>query len=396
MQNRRISQKISSLNKKRIIYKILMESDLSISRSFLSKELDISFPSVSYIVSKLIKERFIVELDKEKTKNGASLGRKPIPMKLNPKYGLTISVQIGYEIAQITAMGINGAVVSKKMITFPRNIKFNDLLGKLSQNILRILNIFEDYQNILTIVFSVPSPIDYEKHEIIYSRFYGWKNIKLPNLLTIGKRKVKVLWENDANLLTYGASKLLGIQNLVGFYLGFGIGSGIVINGKVYRGSQGLAGEIGQLVLINKNPKLRFEEYATEKAFVEMERESEEYHKETYEMPILLEKLEAKSTTPSIKRKMEKVSQDIAIHLAHVIMALDPKRVVFGGEVISYFPSFANLLIKKISEASKRNADTFIITSEKEDFISIGAHWLSVINWFGLDDVENLERSWGV
>ena len=393
MQNRRISQKINNLNKKRIIYRVLMEPGLSISRSLLSKELDISFPSVSYITSKLIKDGFILELDKEKIEKRASVGRKPIPIKLNSKYGLTVSVQIGYEIAQIAAVEVSGNVVSKRHIVFPRNTNFNDLFEKLLQAIYETLKSHADYKNILAIVVSIPAPIDYKKQEIIYSRFYRWRNIKLPSSLTVRENNVKILWENDANLLTYGASKFLGMQNLVGFYLGFGIGAGIVIGGKVYRGSQGLAGEIGQLVLINKNSKIHFEEYATEKAFIKMEEELGEYCEKDFEMPILLEKLEAKSAIPSLKKKMEKASQDVAVHLASIVMALDPKKVVLGGEVISYFPSFAHLLIKKMSEASKRDVDTFIITSEKEDFISIGAHWLSVINWFDLEDVEHLERS---
>ncbi len=68
-----------------------------------------------------------------------------------------------------------------------------------------------------------------------------------PNLPTIPEIKVNkpVVVENDANCFAYYASKVFNVKNLIGITIGTGIGSGIVINGEIYRGFNGLAGEIG-------------------------------------------------------------------------------------------------------------------------------------------------------
>ena len=81
--------------------------------------------------------------------------------------------------------------------------------------------------------------------------FAGWikrgKIIKAPNIrLNDFKLELDVPYvlDNDANCFALYASHVFGFKNLIGVTIGTGIGSGIVVNGKVYRG-MGLAGEIG-------------------------------------------------------------------------------------------------------------------------------------------------------
>ena len=54
--------------------------------------------------------------------------------------------------------------------------------------------------------------------------------------------------ENDANCFAYAASKILNERNLIGITVGTGIGMGIIIEGKIYRGG-GIAGEIGHTII---------------------------------------------------------------------------------------------------------------------------------------------------
>ena len=81
--------------------------------------------------------------------------------------------------------------------------------------------------------------------------FAGWikrgKIIKAPNIkLNDFKLELDVPYvlDNDANCFALYASHVFGFKNLIGVTIGTGIGSGIVVDGKVYRG-MGLAGEIG-------------------------------------------------------------------------------------------------------------------------------------------------------
>ncbi len=61
-------------------------------------------------------------------------------------------------------------------------------------------------------------------------------------------KNVKVVLENDANCFALFASRTLKVKNLLGITVGTGVGSGIVAEGKIYRG-MGMAGEIGHVVV---------------------------------------------------------------------------------------------------------------------------------------------------
>jgi glucokinase len=85
----------------------------------------------------------------------------------------------------------------------------------------------------------------------------GWKNVNIKSILQ-KKLKKHIRVENDANAaalgeLCFGAGK--GFRNLLYITISTGIGGGIIINGKIYRGALGTAGEVGHMVLEPKGPK---------------------------------------------------------------------------------------------------------------------------------------------
>jgi glucokinase len=82
----------------------------------------------------------------------------------------------------------------------------------------------------------------------------GWKEVKLRNILK-EKLGLPVFLDNDAKLMTTAEHKLgaaRGFNNVLCMTLGTGIGGGLIINGKLYRGFDNAAGEVGH-VPINEN-----------------------------------------------------------------------------------------------------------------------------------------------
>lgn len=102
-----------------------------------------------------------------------------------------------------------------------------------------------------------PGPIDYETG-IVYSapNLPGWDEIPLgPRLKKEFGVPVRV--DNDVNIgtlgeFTQGAGR--GCQNMIGVFVGTGIGGGVIINGQLYRGFRYAAGEVGHMVVIPNGP----------------------------------------------------------------------------------------------------------------------------------------------
>ncbi len=121
------------------------------------------------------------------------------------------------------------------------------LIGEMA---VRVEKLQKQYPAICAIGVGVPGLVDFERgfvHEL--TNVPGWKHVPLKAILS-EKTGLPVLVENDANAMTYAEFRYgaaAGLQNVIGLTMGTGIGGGVVLNGRMHRGSSCAAGEIGQM-----------------------------------------------------------------------------------------------------------------------------------------------------
>lgn len=103
-----------------------------------------------------------------------------------------------------------------------------------------------------------PGPLDPDKGIVIFApNLSGWKNVGVGEAVAkrLGKR---VFLENDVNVGTLGEHALgagKGVRDLVGIFIGTGIGGGVILNGRLHRGFNRTAGEIGHMMIEMGGPK---------------------------------------------------------------------------------------------------------------------------------------------
>lgn len=122
----------------------------------------------------------------------------------------------------------------------------------ISEMAARVARLRQKHSDIAAIGVGVPGLVDFDRgyvHEL--TNVPGWKEVALKDILS-EKTGLPVLVENDANAMAYaefryGAGR--GLKNVVALTMGTGIGGGLVLNGKMYRGSGFAAGEIGQMTI---------------------------------------------------------------------------------------------------------------------------------------------------
>jgi glucokinase len=123
----------------------------------------------------------------------------------------------------------------------------NALIGAMAE---RVAKLQQQFPNIAAIGVGVPGLVDFDRgfvHEL--TNVPGWKHIPLKQLLG-EKTGLLTTVENDANAMCYaewryGAGR--GLTNVVALTLGTGVGGGLVLDNKMFRGSAFSAGEIGQM-----------------------------------------------------------------------------------------------------------------------------------------------------
>ncbi|MYF97892.1 ROK family glucokinase [Candidatus Poribacteria bacterium] len=111
--------------------------------------------------------------------------------------------------------------------------------------------------SIQAIGIGAPGPLDPQTGVVIFAPNLGWKDVPLKTELE-ARIDIPTFVDNDVNVgtlgeHTFGAGK--GIQNLVGIFVGTGIGGGIILNGELFHGASKTAGEIGHIVVKADGPK---------------------------------------------------------------------------------------------------------------------------------------------
>lgn len=127
---------------------------------------------------------------------------------------------------------------------------FNGPAALIGEMAARVAKLREKYPDICAIGVGVPGLVDFDHgfvHEL--TNVPGWKHVPLKKILS-EKTGLPVVVENDANAMVYaefrhGAAR--GFKNVIGLTVGTGIGGGLVLEGKMYRGSGFAAGEVGQM-----------------------------------------------------------------------------------------------------------------------------------------------------
>ncbi len=197
-----------------------------------------------------------------------------------------------------------------------------------------------------------PGPIDRARGIVEEAPNLGWKRVPLRSELRQLLR-VPVLVENDVNVGLAGEHALgagRNAKNLVGIFVGTGIGGALILNGTLYEGSRGGAGEIGHTVLSVDGPLCGCgrrgcaEALASRTAMERDVRAAIKSGRKSDVLKIMKKKNKERMTSSIIAAALKKedvVMQEVLhraqFHLgilaSNAVNLLDPECVVFGGGI---------------------------------------------------------------
>ncbi|MGE5606326.1 MAG: ROK family protein, partial [Bacteroidota bacterium] len=237
---------LRSFNTKKIIG--YLRFNPPITKKELADRLNLSFATVSNICNQLVNDAILQNMDSEAF-NG---GRIPKLISINPfsKYILGLDL-IQSEIVKVAIINLKGEIVrvSRDKLPVTKNLlETIQLLHKKALEILAQQKI--GYENLLGIGVAAPGIFNKNSCTIVNSTNPVFENQPLQEM--IGRVfNLPVCIENESNLLVV-ATALVGNRNfknkdLIYIYIGDGLGTGIISNGKVITGNSGLGGEISHM-----------------------------------------------------------------------------------------------------------------------------------------------------
>ncbi|MBI4367965.1 MAG: ROK family transcriptional regulator [Candidatus Omnitrophica bacterium] len=216
-----------------------------ISRTDISKITELNIVTVSNYVSHYIKTGLVVEGELDESTGG----RKPVLVELNPKAGYIVGVGLNMlnMVGVLVDLEIN-VITEIKRERLPENSEaVVQQMVELAADMIAKSEV--DKTKIVGVGVGIPGIIDERGRTIRWPQSLGEKDISVCLSIkdTFEKRlNVPTFVENDANAAVLG-EKWLGldrdVKHLV--YMFSGVGVGIIINGEIYRGATGAAGELG-------------------------------------------------------------------------------------------------------------------------------------------------------
>jgi predicted NBD/HSP70 family sugar kinase len=224
-----------------------------ISRAAIAQFTGLSPATVTGITGHLIDENLVFEKHTE----DSAIGRPPILLALNPCGGFVIGIK-QMDMGAIGALtDLNGNILAKKTVTLSDN-QFETCINMLLELIEHLINSSDiKRKQLMGVGIGIAGVVDFKNGVVKQNPFLGWKNIFLRDALQ-DRINIPVYLDNDVNTLTQSERWLNSGQtedNFIVITIGRGIGMGIVINGQIYRGKSGGAGEFGHTVIDPDGPR---------------------------------------------------------------------------------------------------------------------------------------------
>lgn len=338
---------IKEINQLRILN--LLRFNPGISRVELASQTGLGKATVSTVVSELITEGMVYE-DGTGRQAGPA-GRRPIRLRLNGEYQLAIGAELtGSEcIAVLTDL----YAAPLRFVRYPvPDTSVETCLGVLANAVCELMA-EEDVARLLGVGVGLPGPVDAARRSVIQAENIGWVNIPLAALLEERiARPVTAIKRTNAGALGehwYGAGK--NHHNMAYISVGLGIGSGLILNGVLYEGANGSAGEIGHLTIEPRGRRCKcgkvgcLETVASSPAMAQRARQRlgqgsrpgllAAWTNDRFELitgRLVIEA--ARRGDPLAVEVVQEAGRYLGIAVAHTVNLFNPSLVVIGGDVL--------------------------------------------------------------
>ena len=336
----------------------VLRIDGAASRADIARRTGLSRTTVSTLVGALLERGLVVERpgQPEPSRNG-QIGRPPILLTLDPSAAAAVGIDFDHDKLRIAVSDLSRTILAETVA--PCDVDADamaaiDLAGDLVDELLEQSGV--QRSRVLGAGVALAGPVDHDTSTVHPSAVLaGWMGVDAAEELT-ERLGMAVHLDNDANLgalaeVTFGAATEARFAAYLS--IGAGIGAGLVVDGRPYRGHRGMAGEAGHLLVEPTGPICRcgnrgcLETVASGPALLALLRASRP-DVDSVQTLIAL----AREGDMGCRRVLADAGRSVGAALASLVSLLGPDTVVIGGDV----GEAGDLLLDPLREAVTRYA----------------------------------------
>ena len=217
-----------------------------ISRARIAKLTGLNKSTVSNIVNVLIDDGLVSENEQDSSR----IGRPSINLGLRPDGGAVIGLEIGVDFINIVLTNFAAETLWETVVETSPTQSQTSIINQAEKLIDQALSLTEErHLRPLGVGIGLPGLVNLLRGELIVAPNMNWRNVPL-RLMLNQRFRLPIYIENEANLAALGEyyfGVARGFDNFIYLSSGIGLGGGILIDGKIFRGRHGYAGEIGHI-----------------------------------------------------------------------------------------------------------------------------------------------------
>jgi len=288
--------------------------------------------TVSSIVQELRESRVV------QVEHGVRSGRRAQRVSLAPEEGVAVGLDFDHRHLRVAVADLAHRILAERSVALGRDEPASAGIALAGQEVeLALGQAGVARELIVGVGMGLPGPIDRATGAVGSSAILpGWVGVPAAEAMTAALG-LPVLVDNDANLgalgeLTWGAGQ--GHRDVVYVKVSTGVGAGLVLDGRLYRGGTGTAGELGHISVDEAGPICRcgnrgcLEVLVGADAIVELLRRSRPTVGDIHDVLRL-----AAGGDPGSRRALGDTGRVIGAALANVTNLLNPTLVLVGGEI---------------------------------------------------------------
>jgi N-acetylglucosamine repressor len=352
-----------NLNKSKVLQ--IIRDEKEITRADIIRLSGLSAPTVTRIVESLVQLNLI-----QTDGIGSSVGgRPPQLIHFHSKENYVIGIDLGATFIRSALSNLDGDFIFE--IHVPTNLKkgFDGVMEQVGGLIKKLCDRARQKSLPLWgIGIAVCGMVNKNTGLVEYSPIFGWKNVNIQEALS-KYTNLNIALGNVTHLIALG-ELLYGVgkdyKNFICLNLGYGIGSGIIIDGKLFVGVDGIAGEIGHVV-IDKHSNRKglegvsgtLEALASGYGLADIAREEAKTNVESTLNSIDSEDIDAKMVFEAAKNGdllaneiIDEISRNISVGIDIMIKLFNTECIVLSGGLVQNGDLLLNRIRIQVSEYS--------------------------------------------
>ena len=340
----------------------------SLSRVEASKLCNLSIATTKRLVDELIASGMIEEAGAETDRHGR--GRKASKLGLRRGYGYALGADVEPGALRLTGIGFDGAVIYRRELAPPTDERPALLALLIEELSAAAAACAADRQGPLRgIGIGMAGLVASRAGVVLYSPgLPGWENVPLASLVR-ERFSVDVLVDDAVRCMALAEKRhgaVRGLDTFLYLYVGAGVGSGIVLDNRMYRGRNGVCGEFGHITVKEHGPLCKcgnrgcLEALVSTSAIIGRAREllaagvySTLRSDPPAELSLEVIYRAAQDGDKLANMVIAETEESIGIGVADLINIFDPGTVILSGEVVE---AFHGLILDGIQRIVRRRA----------------------------------------